>query len=63
MAVADAFHAMISNRPYRPAIAQREAMDILRDGRGTQWDAEVVDAMIAMLEAPRTAGRREAARG
>jgi putative nucleotidyltransferase with HDIG domain len=64
VAVADAFHAMISNRPYRPAIAQREAMEILREGRGTQWDAEVVDAMIAMLDAPRTAaGGRQAARG
>jgi len=64
VAVADAFHAMISNRPYRPAIAQREAMEILREGRGTQWDADVVDAMIAMLDAPRTAtSRREAARG
>jgi putative nucleotidyltransferase with HDIG domain len=63
VAVADAFHAMISNRPYRPAIAQREAMEILREGRGTQWDAEVVDAMIAMLDAPRSVGRREAARG
>lgn len=64
VAVADAFHAMITNRPYRPAIAQREAMDILREGRGTQWDAEVVDAMIAMLDAPRTtAAKREAARG
>jgi putative nucleotidyltransferase with HDIG domain len=63
VAVADAFHAMISNRPYRPAIAQREAMEILREGRGTQWDAQVVDAMIAMLDAPRTVGRREVARG
>ncbi len=64
VAVADAFHAMISNRPYRPAIAQREAMEILREGRGTQWDAEVVDAMIAMLDAPRTAaGGRKEARG
>ena len=63
VAVADAFHAMISNRPYRPAIAQREAMEILREGRGTQWDAEVVDAMIAMLDAPRNVGRREVARG
>jgi putative nucleotidyltransferase with HDIG domain len=63
VAVADAFHAMISDRPYRPAIGQREAMEILREGRGTQWDAEVVDAMIAMLDAPRTAAsRREAAR-
>jgi putative nucleotidyltransferase with HDIG domain len=62
VAVADAFHAMISDRPYRPAIAQREAMEILREGRGTQWDATVVDAMIAMLQAPRTAApaKREA---
>ncbi len=55
VAVADAFHAMISDRPYRAAIAQREAIEILREGRGTQWDAEVVDAMITMLTAPRTA--------
>jgi putative nucleotidyltransferase with HDIG domain len=63
VAVADAFHAMISKRPYRAALAQREAMEILRDGRGTQWDPEVVDAMITVLEAPRNAGRREAAHG
>jgi putative nucleotidyltransferase with HDIG domain len=62
VAVADAFHAMISFRPYRPAIGQREAMAILREGRGTQWDANVVDVMIAMLEAPRISGTREAAR-
>ncbi len=63
VAVADAFHAMISARPYRPAIGQREAMEILRAGRGTQWDASVVDAMIAMLEAPRKHGRQEVAHG
>jgi putative nucleotidyltransferase with HDIG domain len=63
VAVADAFHAMISDRPYRPAIPQREAMAILREGRGTQWDAAVVDAMIKMLEAPRTNRGRQAARG
>jgi putative nucleotidyltransferase with HDIG domain len=63
VAVADAFHAMISERPYRAAIGQREALAILREGRGTQWDAEVVDAMMTMLDAPRTAGRRDVARG
>jgi putative nucleotidyltransferase with HDIG domain len=61
VAVADAFHAMISNRPYRPALPQREAMAILEEGRGTQWDADVVDAMIATLRAPRVTQRREAA--
>lgn len=63
VAVADAFHAMISDRPYRPAIGQREAMTILKDGSGTQWDPTVVHAMITMLEAPRSGARREAARG
>ena len=63
VAVADAFHAMISVRPYRPAIAQRNAMAILRDGRGTQWDATIVDAMIQMLEAPQANAKRQAARG
>ena len=63
VAVADAFHAMISCRPYRPAIGQREAMEILRAGRGTQWDGAIVDAMIAMLQAPRKHGRQEVAHG
>jgi putative nucleotidyltransferase with HDIG domain len=61
VAVADAFHAMISDRPYRPALGQREAMEILREGGGTQWDPTVTAAMIAMLDAPRTAARREVA--
>ena len=55
VAVAGAFHAMISDRPQRPAIAQRDAMTILRDGRSTQWDATIVEAMLTLLNAPRTA--------
>jgi HD-GYP domain-containing protein (c-di-GMP phosphodiesterase class II) len=63
VAVADAFHAMITDRPYRRAIAQRDALNILRNGRNTQWDARVVDAMLTLLDAPRTAaGRRYVAR-
>jgi putative nucleotidyltransferase with HDIG domain len=49
VAVADAFHAMISDRPYRRAFAPRQALRVLEDGRGTQWDPEVVDAMIGMF--------------
>ena len=55
IAVADAFHAMISARPYRAPITQREALAILRDGAGTQWDPLVVDAMLGMLNQPRSA--------
>ncbi len=49
VAVADAFHAMISERPYRRPIAPRQALQILQEGRGSQWDPEVVDAMIGMF--------------
>jgi putative nucleotidyltransferase with HDIG domain len=49
VAVADAFHAMISERPYRQPIAPRQALKILEEGRGSQWDPDVVDAMIGMF--------------
>lgn len=49
VAVADAFHAMISERPYRRPIPPRQALQILEEGRGSQWDPEVVDAMIGMF--------------
>ncbi len=53
VAVADAFHAMISDRPYRKAIAPRRALEILESGRGTQWDPFVVDAMLGLFSGSR----------
>lgn len=53
VAVADAFHAMISERPYRKAIPPRQALEILEAGRGTQWDATVVDAMLGLFRKSR----------
>lgn len=58
VAVADAFHAMISNRPYRKAIPPRQALEILREGRGTQWDPIVVDSMLGLFT---EAGKRKSA--
>jgi putative nucleotidyltransferase with HDIG domain len=49
IAVADAWDAMTSNRPYRAALDQEVAVGELMRGRGTQWDAEVVDAFAATL--------------
>ena len=39
---------MTSDRPYRQALSSGEAIEILRTGRGKQWDAPVVDVMIAV---------------
>jgi putative nucleotidyltransferase with HDIG domain len=50
VAVADAFHAMISERPYRRPIPPRQALQILEEGSGSQWDPEVVEAMVGMFK-------------
>lgn len=48
VSVADSFHAMTSDRPYRRALSYGEAISVLYDGRGCQWDADVTDVMIAL---------------
>lgn len=48
LAVADTFDAVTSDRPYRPGRSPEQALAILRDGAGSQWDAGVVAAMEAI---------------
>lgn len=50
LAVADSFHAMVTDRPYRNAISPRAAMKILQDGKGSQWDPKVVETFIGLFE-------------
>ncbi len=50
LAVADAFDAMSSSRPYRRGLSSTQIDDILRQGMGTQWDACVVSALFACRE-------------
>jgi HD-GYP domain-containing protein (c-di-GMP phosphodiesterase class II) len=45
----DAYHAMITDRPYRAAMSPREAADELRRGAGTQFDPDVVEALLDLL--------------
>jgi putative two-component system response regulator len=47
VAVADAFDAMTTDRPYRTAMAAAVAFQRLDDGRGEQWDPDVVDMFLA----------------
>jgi two-component system, cell cycle response regulator len=51
VAVCDAYHAMVSDRPYRRAIPHGAALRELRDGAGSQFDAAVVEAFAAVLAA------------
>ncbi len=49
LAVADAYDAMTSDRPYRSALSQEEALRRLVDGSGTQFDPLVVEAFLKWI--------------
>ena len=46
MAVADAFSAMTTDRPYRKGMDENRALAILASGAGTQWDPACVHALL-----------------
>jgi putative nucleotidyltransferase with HDIG domain len=59
IAVADSWDAMTSDRPYRAALDGEVALTELMRGKGTQWDAEVVDAFAETLPGAPVASRPE----
>ncbi len=48
--VCDAFHAMITDRPYRKSIGLEEARSELLRNAGTQFDPQVVDALLTVID-------------
>lgn len=48
--VCDAYHAMVSKRPYRAPMSDDAARDQLLRNAGTQFDPAVVDSLLAVLE-------------
>lgn len=46
VAVADFFDALTMDRCYRPALSDEQAFDMLREGVGTHFDPEVVEAFF-----------------
>ena len=55
VAVADAFHALVSDRPYRKGLGLETACDILLQGAGKQWDGDLVTKFIQI--APSLVGK------
>jgi putative two-component system response regulator len=49
LAIADAYDAMSSDRPYRKGMPKEKAIQILKECAGTQWDAKLVTLFINML--------------
>jgi len=50
LAVADAFDAMTSDRPYRPGMEKSEAVKIIKEEAGKQFDPVVVEAFCAVMK-------------
>lgn len=59
LAVADTYDALTSDRPYRRGMADEQAITILTQGAGTQWDPRVVTEMLEYL-AERSPGESSA---
>lgn len=50
IAVADAYNAMTSDRPYRNACTKEHAIEEIKNNSGTQFDPEVVNAFLELQQ-------------
>jgi putative nucleotidyltransferase with HDIG domain len=53
MALADAFDAMVSERPYREGLSKEQALRIIHEEAGHQFDPHVVAAFNQVVNGPR----------
>jgi diguanylate cyclase (GGDEF)-like protein len=51
----DAYHALVSDRPYRSALPQDDALRELEFCAGTQFDPAVIDALVTCVREPEAA--------
>ena len=49
IAVVDVWDALTHDRPYRRALGLAEARAIMLDGRGTQFDSELIDRFLTLI--------------
>lgn len=61
LAVADSYDAMTSDRPYRKGLPFEKVADIFRNGRGKQWDPEIIDAFFEVVDEVRALTNQERA--
>ncbi|MHB0866286.1 MAG: diguanylate cyclase [Thermoleophilia bacterium] len=54
IAVADAYQAMVCDRPYRKALTREQAVDELQRSAGTQFDPAVVAVFVTLMKASET---------
>jgi putative two-component system response regulator len=50
MAIADVYDALVSVRPYKKAFTHEEAVEIIKDGSGTQFDPKLVEIFLEISD-------------
>ena len=50
VAISDVYQALISDRPYRKAFVRDKAREIIQEGSGTQFDPEIVDLFLKVID-------------
>jgi HD-GYP domain-containing protein (c-di-GMP phosphodiesterase class II) len=50
MAVADTYDALTSKRVYKSQLSHEEAVHIINEAKGSQFDPSIVDAFLAVKE-------------
>jgi putative two-component system response regulator len=53
VAIVDMYDALVTRRVYRKPLSHDEAVDLIVEGRGTQFDPAVVDAFLQVVAALR----------
>jgi len=48
VAISDVYHALISDRPYRPAFSKAQAIKLIKAGSGTQFDSKIVEVFLSL---------------
>ena len=47
--IIDAYYALIEQRPYRKAKTKEEALDIIKEGVGSKWNAKIASEFISII--------------
>jgi HD-GYP domain-containing protein (c-di-GMP phosphodiesterase class II) len=50
VAIADVYDALTSVRVYKPAMSHKRAVEIMREGRGTQFDPVLLDIFLSIAD-------------
>jgi len=50
IAIADVYEALISDRPYRKALSKKEALQIIKENSGKQFDPKIADVLMEVLK-------------